>query len=147
MTTLSKRPTSYKRPSLYTGVLAFFMLLCYLCGCGEQGQGLPPTMQNIAGQTSNISEQVKSLSERVDTIAKDLKRVEDESKKKSKDFWDKLAALSGWFTGGFVGLIGLLATYFYNKRSNKVAQVQTISSLISHLQTIKNQKEKENLIP
>jgi hypothetical protein len=78
--------------SLY-GVLALFMFLFYFGGCSEQGQGSPPTMQDIAGQPSNISEQVKLLSGRINTIAKDLKRVKDENKKKSKDFWDKLAMI------------------------------------------------------
>jgi len=138
----SQKKTANRKLFLYTGVLAFLISLWGFCGHGVQAQGLPATLQKGGDQPGNLPDQVKSLSERVDTITKDLKKLEAESKQKPKDFWDKLSALSGWFTGGFVVLIGTLATYIYNKRSNKAAQVQAISSLITHLQsTARHERE------
>ena len=135
MATMSTGQAAYKKLFLYSFALALLISLLCSGSHSAQAERAPAPVQKIEDQTVNVQAQFKSLSEKIESISKKLTKVEDDSKKKPKDFWDKLTAVSGLVTGGIVVLIGIIATYVYNKRSNKVAQVQAISNLITHLQS------------
>lgn len=69
-----------------------------------------------------------------------------EEKVVEKDTWDKLNAISGLISGGFVTAVGIAATYLYNERQRKnsetqktrelkVLQAQTVQSFMPQLQS------------
>ena len=105
--------------------------------------------QPIAQKPPPVLQVSRSTNDPIPFIVQRLNAVEakvEKSQKKPKDLWDKLQALSGLISGGVVALIGILATYVYNRRQQineksrsqrelSILQVQTVQSFMPQLQS------------
>jgi S1-C subfamily serine protease len=96
---------------------------------------LPPLMLISAPVPNSLEERIKTLEQQVESL-----------EKKPKDTWDKLNAVSGLISGGFVAIIGIIATFLYNERQRKnakeqkqreiaILQAQTVQSFMPQLQS------------
>ncbi|MEL6515532.1 MAG: serine protease [Pseudomonadota bacterium] len=94
---------------------------------------------------------------KIDHLIAVVAEVRSQSRPKKKDVWDKVSASATFFTGIFVGLVGIIATATYNNRelasqkadqeeSIQVQRVEIVQKFFAHLVSDENKEQRGALL-
>lgn len=62
-----------------------------------------------------------------------LELISEVKKRRNKDLWEKLQAMSPLMSGVLISSVGLYCTYTYNQQQLKLQTIQTVEKFIPHL--------------